>query len=522
LDNREHGGDARVQFRLADPSRVAEIADVPGVVWVDRVAAIRATSAADASIAQSGSPTKSPVWDRGLHGEGQVIGLIDEGPIDLEHCFFSDSPKPPGPGHRKVRAHRDLTLPDGSAAPVADHATFVAGIAAGDERGNSGKHPDRGGAWAAKLVIGTFDGVVANGLLKELGKAAATDAVIHSNSWNEGKTPRGAYTQRAHDVDTFTWLNEDHLVLGGTGNSFDQTTGNQLVPGNLSPPGIAKNAICVSAAKAAPDQRSMGDGTFGPTADKRRKPDLVVVGCGTRSAQKSATPSCNTVPIPCGTSMAVPNAAAAAALVRQYFVEGWYPTGDPKTGRAMTPTGALLKAVLLNATVDMTGEPGYPGDFEGWGLVTLDRTLHFAGSARSLVVWDVRMQAGVAARETGTHSLKVGRRDEQLKITLAFTDHPPDPTAFATPAVNDLDLTVTAPDRTVYRGNDLTASGVSAPNGTKADPRNTVEMVIVDNPQRGTWTIDVHATSITTFTRQGYAVVASGGALTPLVKAVTP
>ena len=33
----------------------------------------------------------------------------------------------------------------------------------------------------------------------------------------------------------------------------------------------------------------------------------------------------------------------------------------------------------------MTGEPGYPSDFEGWGLICLERTLHFKGDARNLL-----------------------------------------------------------------------------------------------------------------------------------------
>lgn len=520
LDDREVGGNARVRFGVADLAALDQIADLPDVVWVDFVAPLIALSTPDASVHQSGSPTKSPVWDKGLHGEGQVIGIIDHGPLDLLHCFFRDDPPTPGPNHRKVLAHRNLT------GPSDDHAMFVAGIAAGDELGNSGKHPDRGGAWAAKLVVGTWNGFLANGLLTELSHAAKAGAVIHSNSWNEAQRVHGTYSQRAADVDMFTWLNQEHLVLGGIGNRFDVDASNQLIPGDLGAPGSAKNSICVSAAKAAPDQMEMGEGIFGPTADNRRKPDLVAVGCGTRSAQRSTTnvASCNTVPIPCGTSMAVPGAAAAAALVRQYFTEGWYPTGEKQSKNAFTPTGALMKAVLLNSTVDMTGEALYPGDFEGWGLIRLDRALYFKGSARSLVVWDVRIESGLDTGQKATHSFKLGNRDQQLKITLVFTDHPPlDSKAFSAPVVNNLDLVVTAPDKTVYRGNDMTSAGVSTPNGKKADALNTVEMVIVNNPPRGTWTVDVVATSVPIFNmNQGYAVVATGGKLSPLLAKKAP
>lgn len=48
-----------------------------------------------------------------------------------------------------------------------------------------------------------------------------------------------------------------------------------------------------------------------------------------------------------GTSMATPIAAGAALLARQYFAEGWYPTGAPLLANAFNPSGALIKAVLI-------------------------------------------------------------------------------------------------------------------------------------------------------------------------------
>ena len=517
LDDRPIAGALRVVFVLDDLAGVAQIAASPDVLAIDGVDTPNPLATPDAAMTQSGSPTKPTIWDHGLHGEGQVIGVIDEGPVDLAHCFFAGAaPNTPGPGHRKVIEQRNAKDPNGAPVPANDHATSVAGIAAGDERANEGKHPDRGGAFAARLVCGTFAGLVTNGLLAELDKSRKAGAVIHSNSYNQGKTPRGEYTDWAQEVDAFTHADEHQLVVAGTGNSFDPDPSGQLIPGNLSPPGIAKNAVCVGAAKAAPDHMAVGDVAFGPTKEGRIKPDLMAVGCGIRSAAKGQP--CGTNPFPCGTSMAVPNASAAAALVRQYFLEGWYPSGEKRAADTVTPTGALLKAVLLNSTADMTGEPGYPSDFEGWGLICLERTLHFKGDARNLLVWDIRHHPnGLMRKETKRHDLNVGAAGEQLKITLVWTDAAPDKLAFAKPQVNDLNLTVTAPDGVRYTGNDL-KSGFSVRNGTKVDTLNTVEMVIVDNPRVGAWTIAVTAPEIHNFSRQGYALVASGAKLKPLIK----
>ena len=80
---------------------------------------------------QGGTNDTATVWDRGLHGEGQIIGMLEGGTPDIGHCFFSDpAPNTPGPGHRKVVSLRN--------ASIGAHATFVAGCAVGDERGNSG------------------------------------------------------------------------------------------------------------------------------------------------------------------------------------------------------------------------------------------------------------------------------------------------------------------------------------------------------------------------------------------------
>ena len=49
--------------------------------------------------------------------------------------------------------------------------------------------------------------------------------------------------------------------------------------------------------------------------------------------------------------MATPIAAGNAALVQQYFQEGWYPTGVKTPANSMQPSGALMKAVLLGETL---------------------------------------------------------------------------------------------------------------------------------------------------------------------------
>ena len=81
--------------------------------------------------------------------------------------------------------------------------------------------------------------------------------------------------------------------------------------------------------------------------------------------------------------MATPLIAGSAALVRQYFMSGFYPGGSAAAANQYAPSGALLKAVLLGGAAGMdgfesdTGLPlAPPPSFrQGFGRVDLSRSL---------------------------------------------------------------------------------------------------------------------------------------------------
>jgi Subtilase family len=536
IDDRDFGGQLGLTFLLDDLARLDEIAALEEIVWLEPVwpIAIQSTNVEAAKTLQSGIPGESPVWANKLCGEGMVIGVIDRGILDIDHGFFADAlyprPNKPGPKHRKV-----LAIFNESGGAVEDHPSRVCGIAAGDALGNSGANVNRGSAWNAKLVYTnindaykqyrTFPYLIGKyrSLHYLLNQAKEAGAVIHSCSFTE--ITSGVYDKAAREVDAFTWANEDHLLVAGGAN-----TG----AGVNAPPGTAKNGLCVAAAKAFPDNMSRGSGVSGPTVDGRRKPEIMAIGGELEMVMGNWTGTLAGF----HTSYATPHVAAAAALVRQYFVDGFYPFGqrDPNNSFGFLPTGALIKAVLLNATVDMTGEPGYPSDAEGWGLIRLSNTLFFKDppGKRRLAVNDVRRATGLDVGDSlsaydhrRTHKIIVNDSAEQLKITLVWTDPPPSEASFKSPSVNSLKLEA-APKRGVlaplaghreysYVGNDIdTATGLSRRHelSRALDAKNNVHMIIVNNPPVGEWTITVSTQSILVGDkpyRQGYALVASGG-----------
>ncbi len=417
------------------------------------------------------------VWDQGLHGEGQVIGHVDSS-VSIGSCYFSDpSGAPVGPTHRK------LVFVGGSGS--SSHGTHTAGSAVGDSQPVNGSTSNRGMAYMAKLAhTGTT-----SGLSTTLATHRNNGARIHTNSWgNDGTT---SYDSLCTTVDSFSWNNEDNLVLFAVTNTS-----------SLRNPENAKNLLAVGASQNGSGGNSFCSGGAGPTADGRRKPEVFAPGCSIVSA---GTSSCSTNSLT-GTSMACPLASGAAALVRQYFMDGFYPSGAAVPGDAFTPTGALVKAVMVNCTSDMTGISGFPSNQEGWGRLLLDQSLHFTGDQSKMIVEDVRRAQGLSTGQSTSMQFTVVTSAVPLEITLAFHDAPGTVNA-ANPVINNLDLRVTSPAGTIYLGN-VFASGVSNTGGS-ADAKNNVERVALNSPTVGTWTVEVIGTNIPQ-SGQGYGLCITG------------
>ncbi len=215
VDDRAYGGTGSIVFQLASAAELTEIARIEGIARVEEVAEQIDDNDDAATIDQSGALGNHSVWNQGLTGAGEIIGLLDNGPADMDHCFFrGPAGSAVGTSHRKVVGIRNATM-----SPEGKHATFMAGSAAGDDLNNPGADPKRGGAWAARLFLGNRKDITdgPSSMLAELGAAGLANAYIHSNSWHSDNL--GTYDETADGVDRYTWNNEDHLVLGSITNS---------------------------------------------------------------------------------------------------------------------------------------------------------------------------------------------------------------------------------------------------------------------------------------------------------------
>ena len=210
----------------------------------------------------------------------------------------------------------------------------------------------------------------------------------------------------------------------------------------------------------------------------------------------------------CGTSMACPVVTGGAALLKQYFESGYYPTGSPIAGNGFTPSGALLRACLVNSAMDMTGISGYIGNKEGYGRINLDDVAYFSGDSRRTHVADVSHANGMSTGDTKVFKFILRANSPEMRLTLAFTDEP-GAANVNDPVVNDLNLSLMAPDGTIYRGGILsTSDGSATPNPGTQDAKNSIEQILLKNPATGTYWIQVEALSVPSGP-QGYAGVLS-------------
>lgn len=495
---REQG--ARILFELA-PSFAAQLAELAEVAWIEPAPQLTRRVNLSRAVVQSGTGTLVPLWDNGLLGEGQIVGHID-GDIDMAMCYFRDDEttgNTPGPDHRKVVAFYGGLHPGDDFGTR--HGTASAAVIAAFATTPTMTFDNAGVAPMARLVH-SYDldisgsGNNASTLKAEFLKHRDDGARIHSNSWGDDSTT--VYTFWCQDIDSFMYENEDHLVVFAVTNTS-----------TLKSPENAKNVLAVGASRQFPLVDSHFSGGIGPTNDGRRKPETYAPGEGILMARRNTF--CDVL-AQSGTSFAAPAVAGAAALAREYYMRGYYPTGTPTPGDEFTPTGALLKATLLNASRDMTGVAGYPSNREGWGLLEADRALHFAGEDRKLLLFDVRHNEGFsAAPDTRQHLVEVTSGTEELRITLVWSD-PPAANGANPALINNLNLVALSPFSEEYLGN-VFSGGVSTTGGS-ADGVNTVEQILIPNPEAGVWQVTVEAASLP-MGPQGYAVVASGAVTAP-------
>jgi hypothetical protein len=436
-------------------------------------------------------------------------------------------------------------------------------------------------------------GNVSPGLLSDRLNAALTGAgndghlaimafgAPNNFSTNQFLSTNGTYPSEANQIDTFLYNNRDYMVFVPAGNygafpsqsrtslwlrlipdvfapGFVLDPGEDPTPILVPPPATAKNLVAVGA--------SLGDcfTIFGPTDCEGSIASFTSRGPATpeslRMAPMVTAPGVdagfgpytrgiavfrsndndNLNPVDAqldegntGSSYSSAYVTGAAAVLRDYFAQGFYPTGSrgPATDRMPGISGALVKAALA-ASADfneggigtqgeataavhtlrrtrcidfgLTGSPDvWCNSEQGFGRAVLTSVLPLANWSDDFVLHPVSLQpreypaAGLlvfdrlgtgeglidnGANTSRSHLFRVGSSSTvptasgglavaaaQLRLALAWID-PPSPAGSGGPLVNDIDLRLESPGPdSCLQGGDTRPDGTACPAGSAAD-----------------------------------------------------
>jgi subtilisin family serine protease len=535
----------------------------PDVCSVDIRRDVQTSNQIASFMVESEIENERPFRARGIDGTGEVVAVSDTG-VDSDHCYFYDpnESQPVGFTFDSSARKIDQYMPFVDTADYSyGHGTHVAGTIAGKrwdaEGAADGIAP---GATLAVADIGNANGDLLPPSDKSLLSTGRPYAQIHSASW--GSTSN-FYTSRARNFDQFMfevrtirttlldWFafvhdlnllcgsrfltsrqNDEFLIIVAAGNS-GSSEGAFDIPNSVGDPATAKNVIAVGAHNSWGSSSAAGNlgpsyiadfSSRGPTADNRMKPDIVAVGKAVLSAgaKPDEVGECDPSKIPGpnsrdggllslqGTSMATPVVSGTAALIRQYFRDGYYPSGKKNSNDAYpNPSGALVKAVLMNGAQTQRGvDNGVHGvtdiklydNNQGFGRLSLQDSVYLVGQTNvQLKIWD---RESIIDQDTNTYDVTIdksnGCQAEDLSVTLAWVEEGSSPGCKSC-VLNDLDLSVS------FRGQ------IYYPNGRNSTDRtNIVERVIINGARGGeTATISVDAHNLAWQT-QKYALVATG------------
>ncbi len=496
----------KTRLRVAiSPDRPENLAALPGVKWVEEPPRWQLfNNKAREIIAAETAWTSSSYF-----GAGQVIGVADTGLDRGSTTNILDDFK------GRVLAISTTWTDWTGGEDLHGHGTHVSGSILGSGE-LSGADPSThsypaacyaGVAPEASLVFQALGdlSLMPDDLNELFAQAYGGGARIHNNSW--GAPAAGQYTASSEDVDEFSWDNRDFLAVFAAGNSgIDANADGVIDLYSVGAPATAKNCLAVGATEndrlsgsspqpgrpltygwywpwdypAAPisgdylSDNPDGMAAFssrGAELSARWKPELVAPGTNVISCRTQAVAVTDEVlwgsgglagtdkdyyVFSGGTSMSAPLVTGAAALVREYFVlEG------------VTPSAALVKATLINGAKDIspgqygTGQyreipaPPRPNNVEGWGRVDLSSTV-FSDNSPDFRYFDI--SPGLATGGVHSYPVEVAYSSSPFSVTLCWTDHPGS-TPAAGALVNDLDLSVTGPDGTVYYPNNAQAAG---------------------------------------------------------------
>ncbi|RTQ48604.1 PKD domain-containing protein [Hymenobacter gummosus] len=298
---------------------------------------------------------------------------------------------------------------------------------------------------------------------------------ITSNSYSNGCN--AGYTAFARQMDQMSRQMPLMLHVFSSGNegAGNCNYGAGATWGNITGGHkVAKNVITVG--NLTYQDALASSSSRGPATDGRIKPEVCAVGSSVMSTMPNNTYAAQT-----GTSMSCP---AVSGVVAQLM------HAHKALNNGAEAPGALIKAALMNTAEDL-GNAGPDFRF-GYGRID---------ALRAVRVLEQRTYRhdSLSQGQTRTHTLTVPAGQRQLRVMLYWPDYEAAANSSVN-LVNNLDLTLTAPDGTTYQPWVLdsrpTAAQLNAVAVRGRDTLNNAEQVTLDVPAAGTYTLTVRGAAV--------------------------
>jgi uncharacterized membrane protein len=482
---------------IKGPVNLESLARDGRIIWSENAYEMRLTNAVAGAIVGIPEIANSTL---GLDGSGEKISFTDTG-IDQDH---------PDIIGRIAGVYTQYGLDPSPADSNGGHGTHVALTIAGDGSGDSSTVGIAPAAYIVAYALehdptGVFGRI--GSIYDMLSHAEQEGSRVAVNAWGLNGN-YGAYTADSRSLDVFVHDNPDFLPVFSAGDDPNQNASKVMAPST------AKNVLSIGASTTNPSGIVANFSANGPSLDGRVKPDLVAPGvsiCSGR-AEEAAIP----VGLSCGTgahsngngmymslsgsSQATAVAGGSVSLIREFIRE--------EVGIS-TPAASLIKAASINGAIDI-GVANIPNSQEGWGQISVSNTVIPSYNGNELSTFHDNSRSLSAGFST-LYQFDIDP-SSGVDITLAWTDVAGSANSAQNEArlVNDLDLVLTSPDGSVFKGN-VMLNGYSIPNGVH-DSVNNVERIKIapsSSLPSGKWQLEVsHAGGLD----QAFSLVLTGDA----------
>ncbi|KAH8744534.1 peptidase S8/S53 domain-containing protein, partial [Hyaloscypha sp. PMI_1271] len=477
------------QLRVRIPrSSLADVAQIDCVRTIERTKILELRTAAAFDVLGAGLPVAANLV---LRGKGEVIAVADKG-FDMKDLNDIHPAFKTKEGQNRVIAilnsttdvNHKMTDPD-------SHGTHVAACAVGAMEEDLGviarpfkTNRINAPASEAGLVVQVIEpGVAIPDLTKLFNNVATTyGAKIHNNSWGSRNFDeiQDPYTYAESRLVDLAMVNDRELLIVWAAGNDGHKLSKRDIGGSKSQKSYVRQIGCEAAAKnvvtvggtinkrrvtssepgrdycvdGEPNERTKTNNKVqargelwlgsskGPTCELRLKPDVVAPAVSILSARtrqqiqikpEQGGKRTRSFEFKTGTSQAAPLVAGCAAVLRQAL------KSRPVQSIA-TPSGALIKALLVNGARDLAGKtfkaprisdgkpapfvmPPAPNCAQGFGEVNLELSLKSAypsAAKEGNAVDSPPLKQG----ETMNKEIDVPAGKKNIRVTMAYNDKP--------------------------------------------------------------------------------------------------